>query len=61
MQDNSLCHMAQIVRDWVNNNNINVLLWPAKSLDVNLIENLCRFMVKNIYQGDFRPANQGQL
>lgn len=54
-------HAARIVKEWVNNNNINVSPWPAKSSDMNPIKNIWIFIYKMIYQTNFRPTNSSHL
>src|SRR5271167_2317480 len=40
MHDNALIHTAHIIRDWLQENRIEVINWPPYSPDLNLIENL---------------------
>lgn len=48
VQDNSAVHSARVVRDWFveHRAEIEVLPWPAKSPDLNPIENLWAAMVR---------------
>jgi len=38
--DNASIHTANIIKDWLRNHKINVMDWPANSLDLNLIKTL---------------------
>lgn len=60
-QDNSPIHTARVVRNWFDENQIQVLPWAAKSPDMNPIENIWGFMTKQIYNHEFRPRNRDEL
>ena len=39
-QDNAPCHKAGSITNWFNENSISVMPWPARSPDLNPIENI---------------------
>jgi len=45
------CHKAKSVTEWFKQNNINVLQWPARSPDLNPIENV--WTVLDEYRSEF--------
>lgn len=60
-QDNCPIHKANNVTNWFTENNINVLDWPSRSPDLNLIENVWGFLVKVIEKRNVRPRNSEEL
>ena len=48
MHDNARPHVARICRQFLNRNNVNVLHWPAVSLDMNAIEHIWDYLGRKV-------------
>lgn len=60
--DNCRVHTARIVTGWLQQHDVTVLPWPARSADLNPIENVWGRMVKTINRNnDFHPRNAEDL
>lgn len=60
-QDNCPVHNAAIITEWFERQNIERLMWPAKSPDINILENVWGLMTKKIYKVNFRPNTRDEL
>lgn len=60
-QDNAPAHMANTVKEYFRQNNINVVKWPSLSPDLNPIENLWSWISKKLYAHGKQYHNQDSL
>lgn len=60
-QDNAPIHKSALTMDWFQDNNIQVLPWPALSPDLNPIENVWGLMTQQVYAGGKQYSSIQQL
>lgn len=60
-QDNCPVHTARIIKNWFEENNIACLPWCSRSPDLNPIENVWGYMVKKMYDINFKPQDAREL
>lgn len=49
VQDNASVHNSEYTRAWLDSNDVHVLPWPARSPDLNIIENVWGAMARHVY------------
>lgn len=60
-QDNCPIHTANTVKTWFRQNNFNVLDFPSRSPDLNIIENVWGLMANRMKLLNQRPQNRNEL
>jgi len=50
-EDNCSVHKAKIIQNFMNTSKINILKWPAKSPDLNIVEDIWKMLSNDIYDG----------
>jgi len=60
-QDNAPIHTSRHTKEWLEANNVRVLPWPARSPDLNPIENVWGWLVRRVYRNGRSYANARDL
>ena len=50
-QNNAPCHTSKKTLEWFKSNEIQLLQWPARIPDLNIIENVWSFITQEVYDG----------
>ena len=50
-QDNCSIHVSKLMKEWMAKVNMTTLEWPARSPDLNLIENVWEMLAQLVYDG----------
>ncbi|GFV10178.1 hypothetical protein TNCV_3661301 [Trichonephila clavipes] len=61
MDDNATCHRTLAVRDCLDSEGIQRLVWPARSPDLNPIENVWDALGKQVAGRNYPPTNKNTL
>ena len=48
-QNGASCYRSNYTRHWLSSKNVKLLDWPAKSLDLNIIENVWGLLARRVY------------
>ena len=60
-QDNAAINTAKLTTKWLQDHNIATLSWPAKSLELNPIENLWGILARQVYTDGRRFKDKEML
>lgn len=60
-QDNASIHSSKSTKKWFRDNNVKVMDWPARSPDLNPIENLWGLLARTVYEGGRQFDSKMQL
>ncbi|GFV68524.1 transposable element Tc1 transposase [Trichonephila clavipes] len=61
MDDNATCHRTLAVQDCLDSEGIQRLVWPARSLDLNPIENVWDALERQVAGRNYPPTNKNTL
>ena len=60
-QDNAFIHMTRVTKERSSRHQVTVLDWPARSRDLNPVENAWSILVRRVYAGGRQLASVQEL
>lgn len=60
-QDNASVHVSRASKSWFEANSVKLLDWPARSPDLNPIENLWGILARQVYQNGAQYRSKQEL
>ena len=60
-QDNAAIHVSCSTKNWMQQRNITTMEWPARSPDLNCIENLWEILARKVYTNNRHFNSKGEL
>lgn len=60
-QDNASVHTSNLTKKWFVDNSVSVLDWPAKSPDLNIIENLWGVLARRVFKDGRQYSSKKEL
>ena len=60
-QDNAPDHTASVCRDFLHTNSVDVMPWPSRSPDLNIIENVWSYIGARVNEMDVAPNTANEL
>lgn len=60
-QDNAPIHNSRIVKEWIQNQGVELMSWPPYSPDLNIIENVWGWLTRKVYEGGKQFATKEEL
>ena len=61
LQDNAPPHVSSATKQWLSDHDVPLIPFPARSPDLNPMENVWALLVRDVYRGDRRYYSMNEL